>query len=67
MPVYTQQRRNDTFLYATGLPALEEISVCFWLFGVSDDDDRRRDALFSIASQSWYQLFGHAYRCKALF
>ena len=49
VPVYTQENRTDTFLYATGLPALESFSVCFWMFGVPDDDDYRKDAVFSLA------------------
>ena len=49
VPGYTQENRTDTFLYATGLPALESFSVCFWMFGVPDDDDYRKDAVFSLA------------------
>ena len=50
VPVYNQERRTDTFIYTTGMSALDEFSVCFWMKGVEDDDDWKTDALISIAT-----------------
>lgn len=50
VPVYTQERRIDTFIYTTGQSALDELSICFWMNGVEDDDAWKNDALISIAT-----------------
>lgn len=65
VPVYTQENTTDVFLYTTGLPAMERFSVCFWMFGVPDDDDRKEDALFSIAVPG--QLFKKFNSCGMKF
>ena len=50
VPVYTQERRTDTYIYTTGSSSLDEFSICFWMKGVEDDDDWKTDALISIAT-----------------
>ena len=52
VPVYTQERRTDTALYATGLPALTEFTIHMWLYGVPDDDNRINDYYISLATAS---------------
>ena len=48
--VYTQERRIDTALYATGLPALSEFTIHMWYYGFPhDDDDRSNDWMISVA------------------
>ena len=50
MSVYTQERRIDTALYATGLPALSEFTIHMWYYGFPhDDDDRSNDWMISVA------------------
>ena len=34
--VYTQERRNHTALYATGLPAISEFTIHMWYYGDTD-------------------------------
>ena len=50
IPVYTQERRIDTFIYTTGQSALDELSICFWMNGVEGDNSWKDDALISIAT-----------------
>ena len=50
VPVYTQEKTTDTFIYTTGMSALDEFSICFWMNGVEDDDHWKSDALISIAT-----------------
>ena len=48
--VYTQERRIDTALYATGLPALSEFTIHMWYYGFPhDEDDRSNDWMISVA------------------
>ena len=48
--VYTQERRNDTALFATGLPALSEFTIDMWYYGFPHDDDHRsNDWMISVA------------------
>ena len=49
VPVYTQERRTDTALYATGLPELSEFTIYMWYYGVPDDDSR---------ADAWWIRFG---------
>lgn len=37
VPVYTQETRLDTYLYATDLPVLNEFTICLWHFGLPSD------------------------------
>lgn len=48
--VYTQERRTDTALYATGLPGLDEFTISMWYYGVPDDDNRTDDYIISLAT-----------------
>ena len=57
VPVYTQERRTDTALYATGLPALTEFTIHMWYYGVPDDDHRTNDWLVSLATSGTVCLF----------
>ena len=50
VPVYTQERRTDTYIYTTGSSSLDEFSICFWMKGVEDDDYWEYDTLISIAT-----------------
>ena len=51
MPVYAQERRMDTVLYATMLPELTEFTThIFWYYGLPDDDEWSEDWMISIAS-----------------
>ena len=47
--VYHQERTTDKYLYEYGLPAMTEMSLCFWMKLEADDDNRTRDWLLSIA------------------
>lgn len=50
VPVYTQERRIDTFLFASRrLPLLSEFTICMWLYTESDDDDWHQDWIISMA------------------
>ena len=42
LQVYHQERTNSKYLYAEGLPAMSEMSLCFWI-KLEDDDDNRED------------------------
>ena len=48
MEVYTQERTTTNYLYQHGLPAMSEMSVCFWAKLDQDDDDRVDNLLVTI-------------------
>ena len=56
LPVYNQELTTTKYLYQSGLPAMSEMSVCFWL-NMEDGDDRIDDFLVSIAHPSNYHCF----------
>ena len=51
--VYNQERSTSKYLYQSGLPAMSEMTICFWANFGQDDDNRRDDYIVSIARQGW--------------
>ena len=51
MEAYNQARTTSKYLYQTGLPAMSQMTICFWAKLEADDDNRREDWLVSIARQ----------------
>lgn len=51
MEVYNQERTIAKYLYQSGLPAMSELTTCFWANLGEDDDNRRSDYIVSIARQ----------------
>ena len=49
LQVYHQERTVSKFLYQSGLPAMSQMSLCFWAKLTADDDNRREDWFVSIA------------------
>ena len=54
LQVYHQERTIAKYLYQDGLPAMTELSLCFWMKLEEDDDDRDDDWLVSIARSGVY-------------
>ena len=48
--VYNQERTISKYLYQSGLPAMSEMSICFWANLGQDDDGRENDYIVSIVS-----------------
>ena len=48
--MYHQERTISKYLYKDGLPAMSEMSLCFWMKLEADDDNRVGDWLVSISS-----------------
>ena len=63
VPVYTQERRTDTFIYTTGQSALDGFSICFWMKGVNDDDDWQKDVLISFATPGNLEYQSYMNKC----
>ena len=67
--VYHQERTTDKYLYQENLPAMSEMSLCFWMRLENDDDNRWHDWLVSISTLGTYhiyiliQSFNSAFKC----
>ena len=51
--VYNQERTVSKYLYQSRLPAMSEMTICFWAKLEEDDDYRLDDYLVSIARGGW--------------
>ena len=49
--VYNQERTISKYLYQSGLPAMSEMSICFWANLGQDEDRWQDDDIVSIARQ----------------
>ena len=57
--VYHQERTVDKYLYQSGLPAMSEMTICFWANLGQDDDNRTDDWLVSIAREGLGFILSH--------
>ena len=58
LQVYHQEKTTNHYLYQHGLPAMSEMSLCFWMKLEADDDDQREDNwLVSIALQGTCYIY----------
>ena len=55
--VYHQERTTKKYLYQSGLPAMSQMSICFWANLGKDDDNRDDDFLLSIANKGLLLTF----------
>ena len=51
--VYYQERTTKKYLYQSGLPAMSEMTTCFWANLGQDDDKRQDDYLISISHRGF--------------
>ena len=69
LQVYHQERTADKYLYQDGLPAMSEMSLCFWMKLEDDDDNRDNDYLMSISTLGTYHIYmliqsvNNAFKC----
>ena len=49
--MYNQERTIRKYLYQSGLPAMSEMSICFWANLGEDEDRWHHDYIVSIARQ----------------
>ena len=54
LQVYHQEKTITKYLYQQDLPAMTEMSLCFWMKLEADDDKRDDDWLVSIARSGVY-------------
>lgn len=50
VPVYTQTYTIDKYMYAANLPEMSTFTICMWVFGQADDDDRADDYILSYST-----------------
>ena len=63
LEVYHQERNITKYLYQDGLPALTEMSLCFWMKLEVDDDNRTDDWLLSIALPGTFYIYAYINTC----